>query len=80
MDDKSWKDKTDDELAKEAHAGRVGQGGVVESIRRLRDSVDAFSASSDKYSARMFWLNIILAVLTLVQAIAVIPVIKGWFN
>jgi hypothetical protein len=77
---KPWKDWTDDELAREAEIGSRGQGAVVESTRRLRDRVDAFSASSDKYSARMLWLNIILTVLTLVQVIAVIPVIKGWFK
>jgi hypothetical protein len=38
-------------------------------------ALDAFSASSDRYSNRMFWLNIILVILTVVQAAAVI---KTW--
>jgi hypothetical protein len=80
MGDKPWRNWTDDELAAAADTGLRGQGAAVEALRRLRDRLDLFSASSDKYSRRMFWLNIILAVLTLVQAIAVVPVIKGWFK
>jgi hypothetical protein len=70
---KPWKDWTDDELADDADTGTRGQGAVVESTRRFR-------ASSDSYSRRMLCLTIVLAVLTLVQVIAVVPVIKGWFN
>lgn len=67
------KDWTDDELAAEAQTGTRGQGAVVEAMRRLRES-------NDTYSQRMFWLTIVLTLLTLVQAIAVVPVIKGWFK
>jgi hypothetical protein len=40
----------------------------VEAMHRLTVRLDAFSASSDRYSNRMFLLNIILVVLTVVQA------------
>jgi hypothetical protein len=46
-------------------------------MHRLTVRLDASSASSDRYSNRMFWLNIILVVLTVVQAAAVI---KTWFG
>jgi hypothetical protein len=49
----------------------------VEAMHRLTVRLDAFSASSDRYSNRMFWLNIILVVLTVVQAAAVI---KTWLD
>jgi hypothetical protein len=49
-------------------------------MRRLRVAIEQLSAKSDTYSRRMWWLTIILTVLTLVQAIAAIPVIKAWFS
>jgi len=67
--EKPWKDWTDDELAKEAQTGVRGQGAIVEATRRLRESIRAFSISSDKYSRWMFWLTIVLTVLTLVQRV-----------
>jgi hypothetical protein len=72
-----WKRHTWDQLASEAQAGLSGQGAVVEAMHRLTDAVDAFSKSSDTYSHRMFWLNIILLILTVVQAAAVI---KAWVD
>jgi hypothetical protein len=71
--DKPWKDWSDDELSDEADEGRRGQGAVVEATRRFR-------VSSDKYSRRLVVLTVILTVLTLIQAIAVVPVIKEWFR
>jgi hypothetical protein len=44
-------------------------------MHRLTVRLDAFSKSSDRYSSRMFWLSMILLVLTMVQAAAVI---KAW--
>jgi hypothetical protein len=71
------KDSTEDELTAEADAGLRGQGALVEAIHRLKHSINAFSASSDQYSRRMWWLTIILAVLAFIQAISpVIQVIK----
>ena len=63
------------QLADEAQAGMRGQGAIVEAMHRLTVRLDAFSKSSDRYSSRMFWLSMILLVLTMVQAAAVI---KAW--
>jgi hypothetical protein len=79
MPAKPWKDWTDDELANAAQQGLTGQGAPVEAMRRLRTTIETFSKSSDRYSRRMFWLTIVLLVLTLVQAAAVVPIIRGWF-
>jgi len=79
MPAKPWKDWTDDELADAAQQGMTGQGAQVEAMRRLKESIVTFSGSSDRYSRRMLWLTIVLLILTLVQAIAVVPNIKGWF-
>ena len=70
-----WNDFGWKQLADEAQAGMRGQGAIVEAMHRLTGSLGAFSKSSDRYSSRMFWLNIILLVLTVVQAAAVI---KTW--
>lgn len=75
-----WTELTDDKLARIAQDGLQGQGAPVEAMRRLRVAIEQSSAKSDIYSRRMFWLNVILAVLTLVQAIAVIPQIKAWLS
>jgi hypothetical protein len=49
-------------------------------MRRLRVAIEQSSAKSDVYSRRMFWLTVILTVLTVVQAIAAIPIIKAWIH
>ena len=72
-----WSDHDWKQLADEAQAGLTGQGAVVEAMHRLTDRFDAFSASSDRYSKRMYWLNIILLFLTVVQAAGVIT---GWLS
>jgi hypothetical protein len=59
--------------------GADGQGAPVEAMRRLRVAIEQSSAKSDVYSRRMFWLTVILTVLTVVQVIAAIPIIKAWF-
>jgi hypothetical protein len=80
MPAKPWKDWTDDELADAAQQGMTGQGAHVEAMRRLKESIVTFSGSSDRYSRRMLWLTIVLLILTLVQAIAVLPTIKAWLS
>jgi hypothetical protein len=80
MPAKPWKDWTDDELADAAQQGITGQGAQVEAMRRLKESIVTFSGSSDRYSRRMLWLTIVLLILTLVQAIAVLPTIKAWLS
>ena len=76
----SQRDWTDDQLFAEAQVGLKGGGPAVESMRRLRESIDRFSISSDRYSKRMLWLTVVLMVLTALQAIAVVPIILGWFH
>ena len=67
-----WSDFGWKQLADEAQAGMRGQGALVESMHRLTDQLAAFSKSSDRYSSRMFWLNIILLMLTVLQVAAAI--------
>jgi hypothetical protein len=74
-----WVDLSDEKLAKIAQEGMQGQGAPVEAMRRLRVAIEESSAKSDTYSLRMLWLTIMITALTLVQAIAAFPVIKGWF-
>jgi hypothetical protein len=57
-----------------------GQGAPVEAMRRLRRALERASQSSDKYSQRMFWFTVVVAVLTAVQAISAFEVIKNWFK
>jgi hypothetical protein len=75
--EKDLSQHTWDELTSEAQQGLRGQGAIVEAMHRLTVRLDVFSASSDRYSNSMFWLNIILVVLTVVQAAAVI---KTWLD
>ena len=67
-----WSTQDWKQLADEAQTGVRGQGAVVEAMHRLTNRFDAFSTSSDRYSNRMFWLNILLLFLTVVQAADVI--------
>jgi hypothetical protein len=77
-----WRNLSDEKLARVAQDGLQGQGAPVEAMRRLRVAIETASSKSDTYSRRTLWLTIVLAVLTLVQAIAVVPtivsVIKSW--
>jgi hypothetical protein len=63
-------DWSDRELVAAAEQGLHGSGALVESMSRLR-------TSNDTYSRRMFWLTVVLLLLTIVQ---VLPVVKGWFS
>ena len=75
-----WKRQTDEKLAKIARDDLQGQGAPVEAMRRLRVAIENASASSDRHARRMLGLTVVIAVLTLVQAVAVVPIINGWFN
>jgi hypothetical protein len=75
-----WSELPDDEVARIARDDLQGQGAPVEAMRRLRVAIEKLSASSDRYARWMLWLTVAVAFLTLVQAIAVVPVIKAWFN
>jgi hypothetical protein len=78
-----WRALSDEKLARIAQDGLQGQGAPVEAMRRLRVALEAASRKSDTYSRRMWWLTIVLAVLTLVQVIAILPtiisVVRSWF-
>lgn len=78
-----WRALSDEKLARVAQDGLQGQGAPVEAMRRLRVALETASRKSDTYLRRMLWLTIVLAVLTLVQVIAVLPtiisVVSLWF-
>lgn len=67
---KPWAELSDHELAEIAQQGMKGQGAPVEAMRRLRLAIDKASSSSDRYATRMWWLTVVIGLLTLVQAIA----------
>ena len=75
-----WPELSDDKLAKIAQEGLQGQGAPVEAMRRLRVAIENASAKNDIYSRRMFWLTVVLGLLTFLQAIAAISVIKVWLG
>jgi hypothetical protein len=79
-----WRTLSDEKLARVAQDGLQGQGAPVEAMRRLRVALETASRKSDTYSRRMWWLTIVLAALTLVQAIAVLPTVisvaRSWFT
>jgi hypothetical protein len=75
-----WSELTDEKLARIAQEGLQGQGAPVEAMRRLRVAIEQSSAKSDVYSRRMFWLTVILTLLTVVQVIAAVPIIKAWIH
>ena len=72
-------DLPDDRLDEVARSDIQGSGPVVEAMRRLRVAIEKSNVESASYSRRMFWLSIILGLLTLVQAIAAVPTIMAWF-
>ena len=56
-------------------------------MRRLRVAIEQASAKNEIYLRQMFWLNITLAIMTFVLAIAAvstvvqaIAVVTGWFR
>jgi hypothetical protein len=75
-----WRQLSDEELARIARDGLQGQGAPVEAMRRLRVAIETASDKSDTYSRRMFCLTIVLAILTLLQVIAVVPIISSWLT
>jgi hypothetical protein len=79
-----WRALSDEKLARIAQDGLQGQGAPVEAMRRLRVALETASRKGDTYSQRMWWLTIVLAALTLVQPIAVLPtvisVVRSWFT
>jgi hypothetical protein len=64
MDNKPWKEWTDDELAKEAQTGLRGQAAVVESTRRLRVVIEASGDCASQQTAEVIKLTDALKTLT----------------
>ena len=58
----------------------AGEGAGVEMNRRLKVALEKSSKENAIFSRRMFWLTVILGVLTLVQAIAAVPIIIAWLR
>ena len=75
-----WTELTDEKLAEIAQRGLQEQGAPVEAMRRLRVALEQSSKRSDAYARWMLCLTIILALLTVVQAIPAIEIIKGWLS
>jgi hypothetical protein len=75
-----WTDLPDDQLAKIAQDGLQGQGAPVEAMRRLRIAIERASSESDKYSRRMYWLTVVVTLLTLIQVAALLPAIWDWWS
>jgi hypothetical protein len=75
-----WTRLSDQQLAKVAQDGLQGQGAPVETMRRLRVALERAGESSDRYARRMFWLTVIITLLTAVQAISAIDVIRNWLR
>jgi hypothetical protein len=66
-------------------AGHGHGGATVEASRRLRKainnlivSIEELKESSDHYAARMYWLTLMIAVLTFFQLVAVVDIIRKW--
>jgi hypothetical protein len=67
---KPWWDWTDEELATEAQASMRGQGALVESMGRLRASIEIHSWWLVFFTVVLAVLTIVLAGLTFVLALA----------
>jgi hypothetical protein len=61
-----WQSASEDELAEGADSALAGYGALVESMRRLRVSVDQLRTSSNTWAQRLSWLTLVLIVLTAV--------------
>ena len=67
---KPWWDWTDEELATEAQASMRGQGALVESMGRLKASIEIHSWWLVFFTVVLAVLTIVLAGLTFVLALA----------
>jgi hypothetical protein len=78
MTDDEWSRLSDQQLAKVAKDDLQGQGAPVEAMRRLRTALEKASESNDRYSRKMFWLTLIITLLTAVQLIGAIDIVRHW--
>ncbi len=60
-----FKKLSDEELAKDADQGRIGQGSVVESMSRLRESIIILTKTTAFYSKILIFLTIALIFISL---------------
>jgi hypothetical protein len=58
---------TDEDLITEAQTGTRGQGANVEMMRRLRDVIEKFDASTTRYNRILIGLTVAIGSLTLIQ-------------
>ena len=79
-----WVGLPDDTLATAAQQGPHAQ---IEAMRRLRVAIDKATEKTEIYLRRMFWLNVTLAVMTVVLAIVAVSsvvqalvIVKSWFS
>jgi hypothetical protein len=61
----------DEAEASRAEAGLRGQGAVVRSMTRLRDSIDRLNVSTQSYNNWLLALTVAMALVALIQLIAV---------
>jgi|GEM_PF-4361015 len=73
-----FRERTDEELAKDADLGLRGQGSVVEMMNRLKRSIENLDRSSAKLGKRVIWLTVVILVLTAIMAIPVVLQAYHW--
>ena len=66
MNQKPWKDWSDEQLAEAAQNGLSGQGAVVESVRRHRETVVELQQSA----TRLSWVMLALTIVGIFVALA----------
>lgn len=62
-----FKKATDEELIQEAQTGFRGQGAVVESMVRLRNSIERLNRTTSNYSIALIILTLLLFITALIQ-------------
>src|SRR5260370_11208577 len=63
----SFQKATDEDLLTEAQTGTRGQGANVEMMRRLRNVIEKFDASTTRYNKILIGLTVAIGLLTLIQ-------------
>jgi hypothetical protein len=72
----NWPEQTDEQLANEAQTGLRGQGAVVESNRRLRNTIAALRESTATQASTLIRLTWAIVALTLAMLLGL--VIQIW--
>jgi len=66
----NWREKTDDDLAREAYSGHTSQGAVVEMMRRLKDALEEQQKAAEKITKLtkvLVWFTAAMILLALIQ-------------